>query len=442
MVNIFVIETTPRLEYAFRLVFETILERKVAFFTNPKEFNAAHGVKINYSDNKNEEGLYLKPAPLLFDSTINPINPQITRWGDLPAFFPTEKSFLPFDLFAASFYLVTRYEEYTEGDRDRHGRYKAENSLAVKYDFYMQPLVNKWAIKLANLLKKQSTDFEYKKSTFNYIPTFDIDNAWAFKHKPVSRIFLSSCKDLLYGRFHNLRKRFKVILNTDTDPFDNYDFMLETVEKFSFKPVFFFLLNNKGHFDRALPAGNKHYRKLIANIAKKHKIGIHPSYASNNNTKQLRKETDLLDTIINNKVIYSRQHFLKLQLPYTYQNLISLGIETDYTMGYHNFPGFRASLATPFMFFDLQQNKTTKLKILPFQVMDVALNRYIKLNGGNQLNIIELLMEETALVGGTFVSLWHNESLGYRNENDKRRYIYSQMTSMARKIQNEDDGRN
>ena len=68
----------------------------------------------------------------------------------------------------------------------------------------------------------------------------------------------------------------------------------------------------------------------------------------------LKKEKMRLENIINTPVTFSRQHFLRLSIPETYQNLIDLDIEEDYTMGYAKYAGFRASTCTPFYFFDLR----------------------------------------------------------------------------------------
>ena len=45
-----------------------------------------------------------------------------------------------FDVFSASFYLVSRYEEYLPYVKDMYERFQAENSLAYKHNFYKNQL--------------------------------------------------------------------------------------------------------------------------------------------------------------------------------------------------------------------------------------------------------------------------------------------------------------
>ena len=80
-------------------------------------------------------------------------------------------------------------------------------------------------------------------------------------------------------------------------------------------------------------------------------------------------------------------------------------------MGYPDEPGFRAGIARPYFFYDVTTDVQTKLKIIPFQVMDGTLFQYKKLDPLSSREIILKLIHETRKVGGLFVSLWHNTSL-------------------------------
>jgi hypothetical protein len=69
--------------------------------------------------------------------------------------------------------------------------------------------------------------------------------------------------------------------------------------------------------------------------------------------------------------------------------------------------------------------------MIPFQVMDVTLHNYRSLNAEEALKKIKALMYETASVGGTFVSLWHNETLSGMDDWKGWREVYTEMTQLA-----------
>ncbi|HPS14162.1 MAG TPA: hypothetical protein PLB87_12845, partial [Prolixibacteraceae bacterium] len=171
MIHIFTSELTYRLDYSCRLLFETILGDEVALYTNKEVFQRNSGVKINYSTQEDVEGLPLKPHPLLFETDIKAQKIEVFEWDSLIAFFRVEDSFLPFDIFAASFYLVSRYEEYLSGKRDRHQRFLSRGSLANQQRFLEKPLVNCWTLKMAGVIEQNFEGYSFVRPSFSYLPT-------------------------------------------------------------------------------------------------------------------------------------------------------------------------------------------------------------------------------------------------------------------------------
>jgi hypothetical protein len=80
-------------------------------------------------------------------------------------------------------------------------------------------------------------------------------------------------------------------------------------------------------------------------------------------------------------------------------------------MGYSGQPGFRASICSPFYFYDLDIDKQTDLKIIPFAAMEATFKYYLKATPQEAIKEINELIDVVKLVNGTFVSVWHNESL-------------------------------
>ena len=411
---IFVKNKTPRVIYITDFVIRQLLGYELVLTDNIHFFQMKEAIKINYSSEvKNNSDFFLPPHTLLFQTNIHQQVTNITNFFDLSCFFEitNSKADFPFDIFAAAFWILTRYEEYLPGPRDHHGRFTAKNSLAYREGFLRLPIIQLWANhfalalgnKFSNISPSQSKSFQFK-------PSYDIDMAWAYRQKGIIRTIGGVLQDLRKARFIEIYNRLLVLSKQKKDPFDTFGFLEELHQKYNIHPIFFFLLGDFGKFDKNTNYKNKNLILLVQKIHQKHKTGIHPSYASNEKPKQVKKEVLRLGGITQSKVIDSRQHFLKLTFPDTYRGLIGCEIKNDYSMGYAADIGFRAGVGVPFLWYDLEKEEITDLQIHPFQVMDVTLRNYLKLNPEEAFNQVAEIIHIMKSVGGIFTTLWHNSS--------------------------------
>jgi len=111
----------------------------------------------------------------------------------------------------------------------------------------------------------------------------------------------------------------------------------------------------------------------------------------------------------------------------TYRNLIQLGIQNDYSMGYPGQPGFRAGVCTPFYFYDLKKEEKTPLKIWPITLMDRTLKDYLHKVPEESLDIINTYVDIVEKAGGWFIPIWHNDSLSDFGEWEGWKNVYIQM---------------
>ena len=412
MILIYTHKITPRVRYIFRHILSRILLIPVSFTSKIEEFVAHDGPKISYTKMPLGKEFFIKSNELLFEQGVNDLEISMQKWDDIPCFFATNaRSAIPFDIFAASFYLITRYEEYLPHVKDHHGRYTATQSLAFKYRFLEKPVVDIWAFKLLKILQEKFPNYGYKKRTYKFISTIDVDNAFAYKHKNLIRTFGGFFKDLIQLKLGEVWSRLVVLLNFKNDPFDTFQKLLRIKKDLHVNTIFFFLIGNYTSFDTNVSASKKKFRLLIKHIVDYAPVGLHPSYFSSQDALLIKKEKERLENITNMPVLRTRQHYLRFNLPETYQILIDLEIEEDYSMGYASHIGFRASTCTPFYFYDLDFEIQTPLKIFPFALMDTTLNDYMKLTPKQSLGKIKELKDEVKAVNGTFITLFHNESL-------------------------------
>jgi len=103
---------TPRLRYITGFIGEALTGQPLSISMDPQEFEQYKGPKINYSNSILPGiGLQVQPAGLLFETGIRPQAITCENSNGTIVFFKTNGD-LPFDIFAASFYLLSRYEEY------------------------------------------------------------------------------------------------------------------------------------------------------------------------------------------------------------------------------------------------------------------------------------------------------------------------------------------
>lgn len=423
-----------RLIYTLDFIFKDYLNTSYELTDEKNKFLNYNGVKICYGSKNLGETFFIYAESLLFETGIQNLDVIVGEIDSTQVLFPVnaEHTDLPFDVFAAVFYLLSRYEEYLFRFNKKQYRFPASESIAYKNNFLNVPIVHIWIEQLTQAIRQKFPDFNFKFPAYQFLPSFDVDNAYAYLHKGFWRTVGATAKSALLFRITDYFDRWLTFFGAQKDKYDAYDYIEQIIAENNLQPIWFFLLGDYGKFDKNISPDTPAFRKLILNLSRKFQVGIHPSFASNDKQGQLSTEIHRLEEITGEKVFRSRQHFLRIKLPDTYRSLLDAGIREDYSMGYAEEPGFRAGVALPFYFFDLEQNTQTTLKIIPFQVMDVSLRRYKKYNTEVSKDVIMQLIDITKQYHGTFVSLWHNESLGTDKYWNNWRYVFEWMVKYAR----------
>lgn len=417
---IFSQKISNRLRYISNTLFTDVFEQKIKITTSTDEFNAYGGVKINYSNLKLNANLNIIPHSILFDYGIKEYKTDVQNNNNFyKIFFVTDalNNSLPFDFFAASFWLITRYEEYLNYAPDSFGRFHYKHSLAYQYGFLNKCLINLWLEKIIDLLKSNSK-IELKDQKFTFISSIDIDNAYKYKHKGLIRNIAGFVRDIKKPKL--FFERFKILIEKKADPFDCYSFLIEAHQHYNAEAIYFFLLGDYGVNDKNLPSSNKNFQTLIKLLTDYSMVGIHPSFASNKNFKQLQIELARLNNITHKTIRKSRQHFSMLFFPITYNSLLKAGITEDFTMGYTNINGFRASYCKPYKWYNLIEENESNLTINPFAFSYNSLAYYTKENETKLLNELIALVNEVKKHKGQLISVFHNDNF---DDNTKQLYI-------------------
>jgi len=415
-------ENTERLKFVSNHLFNHVLGTEFQIVSDQVLYRKQTGPCINYSEEPLNHGLQIFPQGLLFESGIHPIQHlQMGKWNDLFCFFHNEQGDIPFDVFAASFYLLSLYEEYLPSRLDEHGRFDHRNSLLFQNHCLEIPIIDRWAYQLKETLEKSGySTAEFRLRKYRSVSTYDIDHPFLYRYKGFIKNTGRLLHDCLNQNFKSVKKRLSVLLHRSEDPYMQAIRFIQSTEVRAKRTYYIFVLLGKKWDD--------YYRYLrgLSSVF----IGVHPSCGtvskarhpapsagpSHKISRGLRvkpamTEKETLEKILQQPIVFSRQHFLRMQTPDTFQSLLQAGIREDFTLAFAKAPGFRSGTAIPHFFYDLQKEEITPLLLRPTIMMDSTLIFHLKLSPETAWKKIKSLIDACKQSGGDYLSLWHNSNL-------------------------------
>jgi len=410
-VLIYTAETTERLSYTFDFILGDLLGLEYIFTRDKDSFLAHTGPRFSYFTKPVGDELFFECAPLLFENNIYLQPIDFINYENMVGFYLVSgRSVMPFDLFASSFSLLSRYNEYLIHKKDKYDRYRAGQSTNYMAGFLNKPMINYYALKLKKLLAAKFPELKVKENKFDYTATFDIDVPYAYRGKGWKTNLKGFARAFLISNFREFFDRYRVLFRNKKDPYDTFEYILSTCKKYAVKTKFFFLVGNKSGLDKNISHTHEGFRHIIQDVSKQSEIGIYLSFMSHISNEVMEEEIQRLEFITGLKITSNRFNYLRFTMPASFVSLGRIGITDDYSMGYATRSGFRAGTCSPFYFFNLLKNERTNLKLHPFAFMDTTLARYNKLGTKDSLEKILLMMKWVKEVEGPFVGIWHNNS--------------------------------
>ena len=397
-------QLTPRFKWAAKVFFKNAMRLDLVIYTSEEAFETAEGIKVNYSPEMREGAFHISPQGLLWEYEISDQEFHVSNWEGMPVLCQRQIGDLPFDPLAATFYLVSRYEEYLPFIPDEHGRFPAKESFAFLNGFIERPLVGEWALAVGKRLL--GADFELAQY-YDYVTTVDVDNLFAYKGKGALRTIGALAKDLRGGSFWKLKERLSTLFNVRRDPYDTFRKQRNWNKTHGIKAIYFMLFAPFGPNDRNVSPHSTDAAVKLREIADWATVGIHPSYASNSDADKVQNERMELQEVLRQPIKHSRQHYLRMRTPQTFRNLVDLGVKEEHSMGYTYTAGFRSSMASAYTFYDLEMEAELPLVIRPFAFMDIT---YAHLSPAVAADHMMHWIPQVKAVGGTLISVWHNRT--------------------------------
>ena len=354
-------------------------------------------------------------VPLLYSSASG--RPVFERMGD--------NVHLRFDLFGASFFLLSRYEEIVNTERDEWDRFRASSSFAYKQGFLRRPVVNEYTEILWQALALLWPGLSRKKRSYRALISHDVDVV-SVLGSSLPHVAKSLAADLLkrHEPFLALRRAqafFETLKSgapVKGEPYDTFSFLMDTSERSGLRSSFNFVAGiSDTTRDPTYDVGSRWMRALLSEIHKRgHELGLHPSFCTFRDKRRTREEFERLKSICRAEGIAQaawggRQHYLRWQNPTTSRIWEDVGLDYDSSVGFADEVGFRSSCCYEYPIWDLSQEVSLKLRERPLIAMEGTLLLYMKYSYEAAATAIRDLAKTCRKYEGDFTLLWHNHML-------------------------------
>jgi hypothetical protein len=423
MLLIFTQKNTPRIAYVFKHICTRILGLEVNFTSVIEEFISYTEPKASYGKQPLGNELFFQSHGLLTQQGFETIDIVVKEWDSTKCFFSvSDKSALPFDIFSASFYLLSRYEEYLPHVKDAMGRFPATESIAFQENFLQDPVIDIWAYKLKDLLISVFPGLYFTNHKMKVHSIVEAKQPFAYKQRGFFRTSIGYVNDLFKFKIGNILDRTRVILGLRSDPLDTFKWMINVAKRSKSRLTVFFLLGEALIFEEGLNTHRQKFNYLVKFVADYKEVGLMISFEALTNSDIQKKEKKQMEEMTNRSLLSSINAQFLVSLPDVYRNLLEMEIENDFTMFYENTNGYRAGTCTPFLFYDLDYEIKTPLIIQP---VAISTNAFKKNTPEEINNTINTMFSSVENLNGTFIMLFSNKDFSSSERNKIWRSVFS-----------------
>ena len=316
------------------------------------------------------------------------------------------------DILAAAFFMLSRYEEIDSPHLDKHGRYQYSASVASRYGLIDLPIVDIYALLLKVWLEALTGEQITPPHRFQFHFSHDVD--YMFLSHPFHKWLDVIARDLVKGRLDFFRQDFPSLFTDYTEDAYYRDLrrLVEMAQANGSHDVFYLLTSQEPFARDGYSLKDRRVRTAIDFLKSSGmQIGLHASYRSYDKAELYAIEKQRLEESTGITCHGSRQHYLRIRTPYTWNQMKAAGLEYDESYCFSEHEGFRCGTCYPYTVFDVQQDRELDFTELPLIVMETSLRVYRNLNAAQGFENIMKLARTCQKVNGTFTMLWHNTCL-------------------------------
>ena len=344
---------------------------------------------------------------------------------------------LSLDVFGSAFFMLARYEESVNTERDRHDRFPVEVSLAARLNFLGRPIVDEYVEILWAAMRKVWPGLARKQRVSRKLISCDVDLPFdpacasiarlgkrllgrAVRERSLSALFATA------GNYWAVKRG-----NRARDPYWHaLSWMMDVNDKAGNQVTFNFIPEpTDSAMDAAPSIDDQRMRELLRLVhARGHLIGIHPGYNTYRHPEAFARSVTALRRAMDQEGIRQdelggRHHYLRWDVGTTPRLWEANALTYDSTLSYPTVAGFRSGTCHEYTMYDLAARRPLMLKQRPLVVMENAVIDEPNMGlgrGAEALAAMQRYKEVCGRFDGDFTLLWHNSS--FAGEDDQAMY--------------------
>ena len=249
------------------------------------------------------------------------------------------------------------------------------------------------------------------------------DQPFAFAQRGFLRALIGFSSDIWKMKIRSIVARTNVLLTLQKDPYDTFNWIINTTKRSVSEHTFFFRLGDSSDFKEGMNTKCLRFKLLVKFISDYKEVGLIFSSETLVDYEKVKKEKEEMEDITNRILISSKNAHYMVNLPTIYRNLVELEVVRDFTMVYEDEVGFRAGTCTPFLFYDLDSETKTPLIIQPIAFTTSGLGKKHESEINKTLLSLYNCVDN---VNGTFSVVFTNRDFTSSGKNKIWRSIFSE----------------
>lgn len=322
-----------------------------------------------------------------------------------------DKVIIGLDVFASTFFMLTRWEEFLMG-REDEGNCKEELLFTLFHGIHVRPIVNEYSDFLLGLLPN---NIKLRNREYSVVLSHDVDGIltptwWRIVKDIVLQTRYGEPKNKILNLTWKEKIKYKIAF---PHAFCQFKMYMDLAEKYGIEEWFYLKVCSKGEEEDTYWYNDKRTINVVKRLQKKINqniiLGFHPSQNVFNEKKQWDRELERVCNLLGEIPVIGRNHHLIYNgdMLRWWEKMSEQTVHISNCV-YHNYNGFRSGVCVPYHCFDISTRKTMNLMEHPNQIMDTVIRYDGKKKSEDEIwSDIKKIISQVKKYRGELVLTWH-----------------------------------